>query len=136
MNSKIIVVSLIATALFSSCKKEENKSTPKRKDMLIGTWHTTYAGEQVNSMAKVEEQFRFVDTYKSDGTGSSTFMGDTTTESFQWFLSSDEKYLTHIRMYDGQPDTFSLEFYSFEQHKIILKDTSFGAVMYSQFEKR
>jgi hypothetical protein len=139
MRFNIIVMSLAVAGIISSCKKEDNKQNntkEKRSDLLIGKWKLTQAGKIPSLLVPVEEEYSYLDEYKSNGEGTSTFLADSSADPFTWIVSANETYMRQIRSYDGEPDTMYLEFYSFEKNKFTIKDTSFGSVNYGVFERQ
>ncbi|HTN44890.1 MAG TPA: hypothetical protein VL098_00980 [Flavipsychrobacter sp.] len=139
MHFRIIVISLAVASILSSCKKEDNKQNDtkkKRSDLLIGKWKVTQGGKDPGSLIPIDEQYSYLDEYKSNGEGTSTFLADSSVDPFTWMVSASETYIRQIRSYEGEPDTMYLEFYSFEKNKFIVKDTSFGSVNYGVFERQ
>lgn len=130
---------LAAGIIMSSCDKEDDTqpdAKESRAKLLIGKWKTTYAGEDPDKLVPVSQGFAYLDAYRPDGKGTSTFFGDDSVENFEWMMPADERFIRQIRQYEGQPDTVYLEFYSFEKNRFVAKDTSFGMVNYAVFERQ
>ena len=138
MYFKTIITSLMGLFLLVSCNKEDNEPQTEnlnRSELLVGKWKTTYGGPSLDSLVPVDPNYGFIDEYKKDGTGTSTYLYDSSVDPFKWVLSKDQKIMTQTREYEGEPDVFDVEFYSFERDKFIIKDTSFGEVTYGVFER-
>jgi len=138
MYFKTIIVSLMGLFLLVSCNKEDNELQTEnlnRSELLVGKWKTTYGGPSLDSLVPVDPNYGFIDEYKKDGTGTSTYLYDSSVDPFKWVLSKDQKIMTQTREYEGEPDVFDVEFYSFERDKFIIKDTSFNEVTYGVFER-
>ena len=138
MYFKTIIASLMGVFLIVSCNKEDNELQTEnlnRSELLVGKWKTTYGGLSLDSLVPVDPNYGFIDEYKNDGTGTSTYLYDSSVDPFKWVLSKDQKIMTQTREYEGEPDVFDVEFYSFERNKFIIKDTSFNTVTYGVVER-
>lgn len=138
MYFRTIIAGLMGLSLIISCSKEDNEPLTdnlNRSELLIGTWKTTYGGPSLDSLVPSDPSYSFTEEYRKDGTGTSTFAGDSSVEPFTWKLSKDQKIMTQTRESEGETYTFDLEFYSFERNKYIVKDNEIDNVSYGVFER-
>jgi len=138
MYFRTFITSLMGLFLIISCSKEDNEPQTEnlnRSELLVGKWKTTYAVPSPDSLVPVDPKYGFIDEYKKDGTGTSTYLYDSSVDPFKWVISKDQKIMTQTREYEGKPDIFDVEFYYFERDKFIIKDTSFNEVTYGVFER-
>lgn len=128
----------LGLVLISSCSKEDSEPLTEnlnRSELLVGKWITIYGGSSPDSLVPSDPNYSFIDEYKKDGTGTSTYLYDSSVEPFTWALSKDQKIMTQTRESEGETYTFDVEFYSFERDKFIIKDNEFNNVSYGVFER-
>lgn len=119
---------LVTGALFTSCKKDDEKTNSEK---ITGTWtavNTIYkyvtSGTTITDTTKYAAGSSF--TFKSDGnyTGVSIIEGDTTEESGKWSIGTDGK----LSIIDSGIDTLTLTINSLTSAnlQLYLKDTTTG----------